>query len=148
MNNGCGMWVLHTFRRGSVPSSQEQAIGHPFRQHWASLMNTSIVEAAPATQRGKCQADCFLLLFFKKSHHMIPALRHQISCCYKEQDWILFSSRLGKITNMANRGSCKETGLGLHPALGMTVASDIDSDPTLFVKQKRKKTKSQCQLHS
>lgn len=60
--------------------------------------------------RGENSKQTVFFFPFLKSHHMIPSLRYQISCCYEEQDRILFRS--GKITNMANSGSWKESGDG------------------------------------
>lgn len=43
-----------------VPQLIRTGQGHPLYQHWAALMNVSIVEAVPATQRGKFLTHCFL----------------------------------------------------------------------------------------
>lgn len=58
----------HTFRRSSTQLTRTSQ-GHPVHQHWAPLMNASIVEAVPATQRGKFLPDCFLFLSLSFLNH-------------------------------------------------------------------------------
>lgn len=109
MNNGCGMSAPCTFQKGSLPSSSEQA-----KDTAAATLGVTDeyvhCGGSPSHAEGKIPNRPFSFSLFLKSHHMIPSLRYQISCCYEEQDRILFRS--GKITNMANSGSWKESGDG------------------------------------